>query len=105
MPTVKLSEAARKPPPRRVAGERVQVAPDNVEAYRELERSGLMESTSGLELRRNRGSVSLLKVIGSGPHWPLRSICRIYPIRRWACSSLIWPRLAREWWRHRLSHG
>src|SRR5437016_1668749 len=49
MPTVKLSEAAQDLLLRRVAGERVQVAPDNVEAYRELERSGFMEPACGLE--------------------------------------------------------
>jgi hypothetical protein len=49
MPTVKLSEAGRDLLLRRVAGERVQVAPENVEAHRELERSGLMQPASGLE--------------------------------------------------------
>ncbi len=49
MPTVKLSEAAQDLLLRRVAGERVPVVPDNVEAYRELERSGLMEPACGSE--------------------------------------------------------
>ena len=49
MPAVEFSRAARDVLLRRVAGERVQVAPENVEAYRELARSGLMEPTSGLK--------------------------------------------------------
>jgi hypothetical protein len=48
MPTVELSEAARYLLLRRVAGERVQLAPDNLQAYRELEQSGLMQQASGV---------------------------------------------------------
>jgi hypothetical protein len=47
MQTINLSDDARNLLLRRIAGERVAVAPDNLESYRELATSGLMEPTSG----------------------------------------------------------
>lgn len=44
---LELTEAARDLLRIRLSGERVDVAPDNRESYRELARAGLMEPISG----------------------------------------------------------
>jgi hypothetical protein len=47
MPRVELSRAARHLLRRRAAGKSVDVTPDSLEAYRELQRAGVMYPVSG----------------------------------------------------------
>lgn len=62
MPTVRLSRAARNLLRRRASGEHVEVAPDNLEAYRELARAGVMYPCSSF----TRGPESVFRFSEEG---------------------------------------
>jgi hypothetical protein len=66
MKAIALSNGARNLLRRRVAGEHAEVTPDNLEAYRELVRSGVMEPFSGFM----RGPEAVFRFTEEG--WKMR---------------------------------
>jgi hypothetical protein len=76
MPTIKLSRAARNLLRRRASGEHIEVTPDNLEAYRELARAGVMYPLSAFL----RGPESVFRFTEEG--WNRREELQRPPWRR-----------------------
>jgi hypothetical protein len=76
MKAIALSDAARNLLRRRAAGEHVEVTPDNLEAYRELARSGVMEPFSGFM----RGPEAVFRFTKEG--WKIREELQRSPLSR-----------------------
>jgi hypothetical protein len=76
MKAIALSNGARNLLRRRAAGEHVEVTPDNLEAYRELVRCGVMEPFSGFM----RGPEAVFRFTEEG--WKMRNELQHSPLSR-----------------------